>query len=343
MKISSYYRNKGKETTLKIDYKDLSKYEKVFISKVFTRTKVDKEVLEFSNVFYGGTGFFYDKAPELPYEIEHSFPDYNLYSSFIKIKQEDTKSIKTYKYYTDYSIGFTTRGCFRKCGFCVNKRYSKCLKHSPLKEFLNLELNKICLLDDNILANSNYRSIFESLIETNKRFVFKQGLDIRLLNEESAKLLNRSKYDGDILFSFDNIKDYKLIEQKLYMFRNISTKPVKIYVLCCYDENDKYDEEFWKNDIISVFERVLLLRKYKVIPFLMRYEKYRNSHYYGIYVNIANWLNNPRFYKAISLREYCNIVQKKVRIYPCSAIRYLTEFEKKYPEIAKKYFDFSFL
>ena len=79
----------------------------------------------------GGTGFYFDKAPDLPYEIEHHMPDYHLYDSWIESEIEKTKllsencakafDINPVQGILDYSIGFVIRGCFRKCGFCVNK------------------------------------------------------------------------------------------------------------------------------------------------------------------------------------------------------------------------------
>jgi len=63
MKLSSYYKSLGNDVELKLDYKNLALYDKVFLSKVFTDTPVDGKILEMSNVEYGGTGFFYDKAP----------------------------------------------------------------------------------------------------------------------------------------------------------------------------------------------------------------------------------------------------------------------------------------
>lgn len=115
-----------------------------------------------------------------------------------------------------------------------------------------------------------------------------------------------------------------------------------MYVFCCFDRSNKYDEEFWINDIISVFERILLLKKYKAIPFLMRYKKHKTSPFFGLYSVIASWLNNPSFYKKITLREFCFLCQKAVKSFPCAELRYLFEFEEKYPNIAKQYFDFSY-
>jgi radical SAM superfamily enzyme YgiQ (UPF0313 family) len=136
-------------------------------------------------------------SPRLPDHIEHHMPDYDLYCM-----SKRWESLNDY--FKNYSIGFTTRGCFRKCSFCVNAHYDKAVIHSPLSEFVDVKRSKICLLDDNILAYSDNSSILNELQSTGKRFVFKQGIDIRLLTDSKAKCLVESKYDGDYLFAFDN-------------------------------------------------------------------------------------------------------------------------------------------
>ena len=71
MKIAGFYKKSGHQVILKTDYEDLSLFDKIFISKVFTDTSINDEILNMENVTYGGTGFFYDKALALPKEIEH--------------------------------------------------------------------------------------------------------------------------------------------------------------------------------------------------------------------------------------------------------------------------------
>ena len=135
MKLSGYHKKQGHSVDLKLDYEALETYDKVYISKVFTDTPVPMDILSMKNVEYGGTGFFFDQAPPLPYEIEHQRPDYSLYQDYISMKLAAGVSRVEYRYYLDYSIGFLTRGCFRKCGFCVNKSYDRVMAHSPLMEF----------------------------------------------------------------------------------------------------------------------------------------------------------------------------------------------------------------
>ena len=137
MKISGYYKKLGSDVELKLDYEDLESYDKVFISKVFTDTPIDESVLNLPNVEYGGTGFFYDKAPKLPYEVEHHVPDYHLYDEWVQQRLDEDGNRNDFKYYLDYSIGLATRGCFRQCQFCVNKNYKKVEVNSPLDEFVD--------------------------------------------------------------------------------------------------------------------------------------------------------------------------------------------------------------
>lgn len=98
MKLSGYYKELGAKVELKTNYEDLVAYDKVFISKVFTDTPIDGEILQFPNVEYGGTGFFYDKAPKLPNEIEHHMPDYHLYDDWVNKQINSGKKRNGFKY-----------------------------------------------------------------------------------------------------------------------------------------------------------------------------------------------------------------------------------------------------
>lgn len=92
MKMSGYYKELGYKVELKLDYESLNEYDKVLISKVFTSTPIDENVLSLPNVEYGGTGFFYDKAPKLPKEIEHHMTDYDLYLDWVNQQIENGKN-----------------------------------------------------------------------------------------------------------------------------------------------------------------------------------------------------------------------------------------------------------
>lgn len=328
MKISGYYKAQGNEVELLLSYDEIENYDKVFLSKVFTDTPVPEGITELSWVECGGTGFFFDKAPDLPYEIEHHFPDYHLYDDFVNAHLESGSKRVEFKEFLDYSIGFVTRGCFRKCGFCVNRKYSRVTPHSPLKEFYDPSRPKICLLDDNFFGCPQWQEILEELQATGKPIKFKQGLDERILTDEKCKLLCQVKYDGPITFAFDNIADYRLVEKKLQLIRKHTDKQFTFYVLCGYESQDEQDIE-------NTFIRIRLLMQYGCVPYIMRFEKYKDSPMRGMYITLARWCNQPSFLKKKSFRQYAEMANGPGG----AAARYAEQFERQYPEIASKYFD----
>ena len=330
MKISGYMKEQGHETELLTSYDNLD-YDKIYLSKVFTKTNIPIDLNKHKNIEIGGTGFYYDKAPNLPDEIEHHMPDYHLYDKYVEDKITLGEKRSKYKDYLDYSIGFTTRGCFRQCSFCVNKKYKSAFKHSPVKEFYDPTRKYIYLWDDNFLACSSWREVLEELKETKRYFQFRQGLDIRLMTEEKAQILSGVKYHGDYIFAFDHIKDRELITEKLKIWKEYCTKQTKLYVLCAY-------EGIGVEDIINTFERIKILMELKCVPYIMRYENYINSEFKGMYINLARWCNQPSFFKKKSFREFC-LANQKEGSEECATLRYMNEFESKHPDVAKKYFD----
>ena len=335
LKMSSYYKNLGYDTVLKTDYNGLEYYDIVKISKVFTDTPIDSEILKLPNVEYGGTGFYFDKAPNLPEEIEHSFPDYHLYDDWVNDQISKGAKRNEFKEYLDYSIGFLTRGCFRKCKFCVNQKYDHVFKHSPLEEFYDPNRKKICLLDDNFLGCPNWKEMLQELIDTGKPFKFKQGLDERLLNDEKCEMLFKSKYDGNITFAFDKITDYDLIQKQLKLIRKHTNKQIMFYVLCGFDETGNYDQTFWVEDILNTFKRIELLMSYKCLPYIMRFEKYQDSPYRGMYINLARWCNQPSLFKKKSFSEWVSLVGKG-----SAAERYFNIFKKEVGDLSYFYMKF---
>lgn len=349
MKISSYFKAKRNEVELLFSYDDFKKFDKIFVSKVFDFTNCYwNDENKPKNVTLGGSGFYFDKSPKLDFDIEHMKPDYNLYpiEKISKIKNKFNK-----QYYTDFSIGFLTRGCFRKCQFCINQNYNKVEKASDLKEFVDKKRKKICLLDDNFFGYSNWKEELIKLQQSKKKFQFKQGLDIRLLTDEKAEMLVNSKYDGDYIFAFDNYDDRELIVNKLEIWMKYwknEKHRTKFYVLCAYKDNDIVD-------IIETFQRIRLLFKYRCYPYIMKYKNWKESKYESIYTSLAGWCNQPFLLTSMSFKEYTVLksignVYKKYRNNWDGYLKdgfkkgkgwlAIDEFEKEYPDIANDYFNF---
>ena len=359
MKLSSYHKSIGDLVTLKTDYEELELFDKVYISKVFTKTEVPEHVLSMPNVQYGGTGFYYDKAPPLPPEVEHIMPDYHLYDEWVEQAISSGVKRNEFTYYLDYSIGYLTRKCFRGCYYCVNRNYKGVEVASPLSEFMDESRPKLCFLDDNFLGCPKWRELIQPVIESKKRFQFKQGLDERLLTADKIIEISKWKYDGEVIFAFDNIEDKGLITSKLELIR--STVPdwrreLKFYVFCGCDKHDKYDDEFWKQDITNLFERISILSRYGAKPYIMRFEKVYDSEFASFYAAVAAWCNQPSIFNTFTFRLFCQcrgMRRNGYKLYKRDVERYLKDIGIKgsewrameqvanlYPEIASTYFDF---
>ena len=211
MKMSGFFKKEGHQTSLVQGYEEIGKFDKLYLSQVFTDTCVPPKVLKLGNLTYGGTGFYYDKAPKLPDEIEHCMPDYGLYDAYIEKIRRYGESDSVYKFYTDYSIGFLTRGCFRQCSFCVNRNSTRSVPASPLEEFMDEKRKKLCFLDDNFFACPEWESILDKVMETGKRYQFRQGLDLRIMRKNHIEKLFSGKLDDTVYFAFDHSRANDLI------------------------------------------------------------------------------------------------------------------------------------
>lgn len=336
---------------------DVSEFDIVYISKVFSFTKDPKFVIralgsnDLTKFRLGGTGFYaayLDNAsfPNIrkkdmeqfvndPYlnslknhrggdkeygiDMARQMPYYNLYDNYIKTKIAEGKKESYFKDYRKYSIGFLTRGCFRKCDFCVNKLETRVLPYSKLEWFLDNERDEngrlirpyIYLWDDNFLAAppSVWRPLLQELIDTQRPFQFRQGLDERMLadspyGEEMAEMLSKCKYHGDYIFAFDNWNDRPKIEKSLKIWKRYNSKETKFYLFCGFKLQAGEDDKLY-NDVWEIFSRIRVLMQYGCLGYIMRHEDYHNHEMSNIYVQIARWCNQPAFYKKMSFWEFC--------------------------------------
>lgn len=145
MKISAFHKNQGDH----VEWADAmfgGDYDKVYMSKIFTFSpdypfQFDCEVIK------GGTG--YDVRSRLPEEIEQSQAmDYSIYPD------------------CNYSLQFFSRGCIRKCPFCL-VRDKEGYIHPAEPVDLNPKGEWIEVLDNNFFANPEWKSAVDYLIGYN--------------------------------------------------------------------------------------------------------------------------------------------------------------------------------
>jgi hypothetical protein len=242
MKLSAYHKNRG---DLVEWVNPFYAYDKVYMSKVFTFSEDYNTCLNAKEVIKGGVG--YDLENKLTFEVEHQYPDYDLYSI------------------QNTAYGFLTRGCPRQCSFCNVSEHqgNQSVKVSDLKEFWNGQKN-IVLLDPNITACKEWRELFEQLIESKAYIDFTQGIDARTLTEEKIEHFQRMKLKH-LHFALDNPKDTDLIIKKLSLLKSITNwnrSKVSVYVLTNYGSTHEQD-----------LDRIYKIKELGFSPYVMIYEK----------------------------------------------------------------------
>lgn len=205
------------------------------------------------------------KDIELPYEIEHIYPDYSLYGI------------------TDTAYGFLTRGCPRGCGFChVEAKEGKASrKVADLAEFWNGQKN-IVLCDPNILACRQWKDLLQQLIDSKAWVDINQGLDIRLVTKEKAEMLKQIKMK-QLHFAWDRYQDKEMILPKFKMFKEITginERNLIVYVLCNFDTTIEQD-----------LERIYTLREMGYWAYVMLYDKENIPKGHELR-HLARWVNN---------------------------------------------------
>lgn len=365
----------------------IDEYTRVYISKVFSFTKDPDFVQESYSLFtdnlekihIGGTGYyatdendesflrhrkddmcqferdsFLNTFPnkrggrKMGIDMAHQMPYYDLYTSYIEKQIAKGKKRSYFKDYLYYSIGFLTRGCFRKCPFCVNRLENLIIPHSKLEWFLDNEKNEdgslkrpyIYLWDDNFLAASPsvWRPLLKELMETKRPFQFRQGMDERIIaespyGEEIAETLSKCRYHGDYIFAFDNWSDREKIEKALKIWKYYNKKETKFYLFCGFRLTPKDDDRLYQ-DVWEIFQRIKILMQYGCLGYIMRHEDYHKHALSNIYVQIARWCNQPGFYRNMSFWEFCyknhSLWEHKTRHLDTPDMKSYEEFEKDY-------------
>ena len=277
MKISAYHKKQGHHVEW---YNPLfsEHMDKVYMSKIFSFSDDFMYHIDADEIIKGGSGYcielvdgkeVYKKEREinLPYEIEHIYPDYSIYP-------EHTK---------DTAYGRLTLGCPRGCGFCHTgiKDGKRVFKVADLTEFWRGQKN-IVLLDQNILACREWKGLLQQLIDSKAYVEFNGGLDIRMMTEEKAKMVKRIK-QKIIHFAWDQYKDKEIIIPKFKMFKEISgfsERKMIVYTIVNYDTTLEQD-----------LERIYTLRELGYWAYVMIYNK-ENLPEDSIYKKLQRWVNN---------------------------------------------------
>ena len=273
MKLPAYHKARGDHVEW---WRPEGRYDRVYKSRVFTDT-YSQDTITVTNageVVCGGTG--YGPGPNLPDEVEHTYPDYSIYPQFSGI-----------------AYGFLSRGCPRNCGFCLvsDKEGRRSIQVADLAEFWNGQ-KEVKLLDANLLACPDHEKLILQLAESRAYVDFSQGLDIRLITPDNVALLNRVR-TKTVHFAWDNpdmdLTPYFRRFLELTAIKNVRKR--KVYVLTNYGSTHEQD-----------LYRVETLRHMGYDPYVMVYDRPSAP---PITRQLQRWVNNKRIFHTVpSFADY---------------------------------------
>lgn len=287
MKISAWHKSKGDSVEFAVP---LAEYDRVYVSRVFgdEYSRFENFCFNAKEIVYGGTGFaitiengreVYTKTKDtnLPYKIEHIYPNYSLYPTLTK----------------NTAYGFLTRGCPNDCGFCiVSKKEGRISKKvADLSEFWRGQ-SHIKLLDANLLACKDKIDLLNQLAKSGAKVDFTQGLDARFITDEVADLLAGIKIDK-AHFAFDFMKNERAIIKGLQIFQQkctVRSREAIVYMLTNYDTTIKDD-----------LYRVNAIRD---LGFQPDVRIYRKSTAPRVLRDLQRWCNNRFIFHSCDFMDY---------------------------------------
>ncbi|ADG81316.1 radical SAM protein [Thermincola potens] len=332
MKLATYHKNDEvyfRKGYLKAEDAQNLPFDRVYVSSLFTfewKKTIDaielaKKVVRDNNpnnVFLGGVaatlmadefyvttgvrvvkGLLTDDS-KIGYNkginIDALIPDYDIISQV-----EETQ----YKYPIKNSyIGYMTRGCKNKCGFCaVNTLEPEYVHYIPIKEQItqiDLKYGKkkdLVLMDNNVFASDSFFDIIDEIKELgfergakfqespskNKpyRYVdFNQGLDARFITPEKMKKLSEINIKPARI-AFDSLEYKDIYIKAIELAAKNDIKHLSNYILYNYkdDPNDFYERLYINIELNERLGTSIYSFPMKYIPLSNKTRKYQGENW----------------------------------------------------------------
>lgn len=192
---------------------------------------------------WGGTGVRVDSSlAEIDADVEDAPLDYAPYPDF------------------SASIGFLTRGCRLRCGFCVvpakegrpraTATVAELWRGDPYPRHLHL-------LDNDAFAPSlrdHWRDAVAAIRAGNFRVCFSQGLNLRLIDDEAAAAVASIRYTGHdfkrkrLFTAWDNLRDESIFRRGIARLEGagIPANHLRVYMLVGYDARETWESVLYR-------------------------------------------------------------------------------------------------
>jgi hypothetical protein len=279
MKLTSYFRSLGHEVDLVRGTVEVDKVpDSINITSLFTFTwKPVHDAIDFYKTKYPdveiNVGGIY--ATLMPYNIKRSFPFVNIHQGLYPKAENMVPSydiLKSVDRWKDWkkSIVFTTRGCIRKCPFCVVPKIEGGMKEPKysILPLIHPSHREVVIWDNDFLASPYAKDILIELRDGGYKADFNQGLDARLMTEEFANILADIK-SPSIHMAYDWSWEGPFIKNAINLLESAGYKKKNLifYVL-----HNFYDEKHKKGDTPEDFlHRLQDLMEWGASAYPMRY------------------------------------------------------------------------
>jgi hypothetical protein len=215
---------------------------------------------------YGGPVFPKSKLPD---EVEKMKPDHDLLS-------------------LDYSIGYTYRPCSNTCHFCtVPKMDHPDIEHHSIWDFHDTRFKKICLLNNNTFQDPQWHETFREIWDADLSVIDENGYDLRLINDEKAEALHKTKWVTPLHFAWDRMQDEPLITEGLKALNRHSLRSTAngVYVLIGYNTTEA--EDLHRCQIIHEYGLTPYPMPYVKNSYTRRFKRFINLHFYRKFKTIS--------------------------------------------------------
>lgn len=275
MKLSAWHKSQGDTVSW---YMGIERYDRVYMSKVFSFSPDERRIIQADEVIKGGSGYrMFNQW--LPNHIEHICPDYSIYPN---VKE---------------AYGFLTRGCINKCSFCiVPRKEGRIRAHSDITEFLAGRKQAI-LMDNNVIASNWGLQQIEKIISLGVHVDFNQGIDCRLIAKDKsiAKLLSRVSWIRYIRMAYDSSAITDEVEAAIAYLKEAGMPPYKMFFYMLVKDAEIEDAE----------TRAIKLDRLGCTPFAMAYRNLdTNEEPSAEQKRFARWCNMKATFKSCSFSEY---------------------------------------
>jgi hypothetical protein len=254
----------------------------VYGSSIFSFSGKHRAALEraLGPITWGGTGVRVDSSlAELDAsDWEAIAPDYSLYPAFAP------------------SLGFLTRGCRLRCGFCVvPAKEGRPRVASSVRALWRGEPHPrhLHLLDNDAFApqlRSHWEDAVAELRAGGFRVCFSQGINLRLIDAASAAAIASVRYCGGdferrrLYTAWDSISDESLFRRGVDELARagIPASHLRVYMLTGYDPRETWEVIFYRFcELVSLgCEPFPMVFDRNARPDLLAFQRYAVRHLY---------------------------------------------------------------